>query len=229
MVKAKEWARSLHVGQLVMFSLVAVGVSCASGFRAFVVTTEATGCKQKTSYTDSVALIRERLRVSDSVLRRYDLSQASDPLFRLKLLKGAKTSADSARALSTPSVEPKVVALRGQGADASELDMYLGMYEMLDETPAGFTADSANRQVAAIHKLEADSLYMAHVRDSTKGDEPASRYYANDTMRLNRASSDARSSCLDYHFELPFDLAACLLSLSALFVSWWWWFGGRRT
>jgi hypothetical protein len=215
-----------------MFSLLAVGVSCASGLRASFVATDADACRQQTSYQDSVALIRERLRSSDSVLRRYDLSQVEDPLFRLKHLKDAKTNTDSVHALSTPSIERKVVALRAQGGDASELDMYLGMYEMLDARPAWFTADSANRQVAAIHKLEADSLYMAYVRETNhySPDNPfAPKRYASDTMRLSRAASEASSRCLHYHFELPFDLAVWLLSLSALFVSWWWWFGGRKT
>lgn len=229
MVKAKEWARSLHIGQLVMLSVMVAGVSCASGLRAFVVATGADGCTEQTAYQDSVASNRARLKSSDSVLRRFDLSQAADPLFRLKALKAAKTGTDTARALAAPNIERNVVALRAQGADPKDLAVYLGVFEMLDENLARFTPDSANRQIATIHRREADSLYMAYVRETTEGEAILSKYTSHDTTRLSVAAREARSRCVRYRFELPFDLAVWLVSLTTLFAAWWWWFGGRRT
>lgn len=80
----KQWASSLHWGQLLMLSAVLALIAGTAGLSTFLAATDRGICAAASTYSDSLRASRGRLAGIDRVLGRYDFSRADDPLVMLK-------------------------------------------------------------------------------------------------------------------------------------------------
>lgn len=188
MTRSAEWVSKLHLGQIILLSLVLAASSCGVALGGLALTSKAGACGDLQSARDSLSASTSRLRETDSLLLRFDLSQRDDPLALLLRRRRAQIEGrDTGDGASRPAIERAIVALRAQGADAGALKEYLTKVEQLAEN-GHFARDSAKSQLAALHGLEADSLYREYVRQTVRGADGTDLHWWHDTSVFHATS-----------------------------------------
>ena len=226
MPKPMIWAERLHIGQLIMLSLLLLLGAAGGALWLLSASEDHASCTEAASFRDSLGVSIARLRSSDSVLLHFDLAEADDPLNALVHSKTTAQRADTAR--RSLRILHNLIAMRAQGADGVDLRKYLVHDEHLHEGPAGLTRDSAARQLAAIHDYESDTLYVRYVIETTEGNTDKFSLLWHDTTWLKQGLANWSRRCGNSDITSPLAFITLFVPLIVLCATWWIWFGARR-